>query len=294
MSHDLKARVTEWLGKQGHPLEFATAHAFSQAGFHVTQGWHVDADANDKRRELDVIALQRRSVRDAQVGLDVVIECKWSEDKPWVIFVNRNGIGSGLQMAGAMGCPTARAIMIIESQRQELADLAMFAKRPLRGFGGIQAFSDKRDLFYQALSGVVTKARGVAREFERVGRRDLAFLVVPIVVVKAPVFEAEFDAGTNALSLSECESTRLLWQGAADWPFVAVDVVSASHVDAYARSAAADADNLLRVMCERVADLKECRLKHSLEPLRQRGVDIDRLPDVVRRFLDDPAGSAPS
>jgi len=97
----IEVRLQEWLEKEGYPLEFRAAAAFRRAGFNVVRGWYVDGEPGGKRREIDLLAMDRAP--GCQIGVDVVVECKWSGDKPWVVFSREDPLPPALRTDLAIG-----------------------------------------------------------------------------------------------------------------------------------------------------------------------------------------------
>ena len=91
---ELPEKVKAWLSGEGYPLEFATANTFERADFETRQGMYLSMPKTNAFREIDVVA--SRVVQNDQVScrVSIVVECKWSRDKPWVVFTSRLGRSS--------------------------------------------------------------------------------------------------------------------------------------------------------------------------------------------------------
>src|ERR1700687_1334235 len=88
---DLPAKVRAWLDEEGYPLEFATAATFRRHGFAVRQGMYIREKGD--AREIDVAA-SRNAKRNGLRRVYHVVECKWSKDKPWVVFTGPGGMAA--------------------------------------------------------------------------------------------------------------------------------------------------------------------------------------------------------
>ena len=87
-SEVLDSRVLRWLKEQGYSLEMRVAQTFKQAGFEVSQSRrYVDPESNEIR-EIDVVASLSRQVAAIDVAVTLLVECKYSLEKPWVIFTS--------------------------------------------------------------------------------------------------------------------------------------------------------------------------------------------------------------
>ncbi|MEK0337570.1 MAG: hypothetical protein QQN41_09075, partial [Nitrosopumilus sp.] len=101
---DLRSKVKKWLDQEGYPTEFATASVFQRHGFRVRQGYYVRDDDSDTIREIDLLASKTASSRDYLIRAYYVVECKWSQDKPWVVLTSANAsISHAACVAQTMG-----------------------------------------------------------------------------------------------------------------------------------------------------------------------------------------------
>ena len=230
---DVKEQIGRWLGEQGYPLEFATAATFKKSGFRVLQGFHVDEKDNDLPREVDVIAEINLHYGDHDlIRVEHVVECKWSVDKPWVVFCSDGSLTPNACIAQTFGSKAARTALWTRAGDPELHKLGIFSTPDLPGFGGRQAFTTGRDLFYEAMKSIVTIAHSRAEAYDRYAQSPiehlhLASVVIPVVVVRGRLFTARYEETVGGLALDECDSTRLHWRGSAKWRLHAtVDVVT--------------------------------------------------------------------
>lgn len=117
---NLTSEVTKWFEKEGYPLEFRTAQVFQQNGFNTFQGYYCHGQGQDLL-EIDVLAhvdLRSGSADPRLFRISYVVECKWSRDKPWVIFTSRDC--SPLESAGiaqTIGLQIGRCCGVLPSRR---------------------------------------------------------------------------------------------------------------------------------------------------------------------------------
>ena len=101
---DLHSKVKEWLDQEGYPTEFTAASIFRRHEFRVHQGYYVRDDDSDAVREIDVLASKTASSRDYLIRAYHIVECKWSQDKPWVVLTSANAsISHAACLAQTMG-----------------------------------------------------------------------------------------------------------------------------------------------------------------------------------------------
>lgn len=89
----LDEKIKDWIKKEGYPLEFSVAHDFKKRGFSVEQS-HFVKDSEGKIREVDVLATQNILVGNSILRILHVVECKWSKDKPWILFADEKRYAS--------------------------------------------------------------------------------------------------------------------------------------------------------------------------------------------------------
>jgi hypothetical protein len=261
---DLLAKIGAWLLAEGYPLEFATASAFSEAGFDVLQAEYTAPTPQRPRREVDVVAHMSR--RDNQLlRVEFVVECKWSADKPWVFFCGGRGMTSAACATQSIGSQLAETLMWKEAANPALDELGLFRRTPRSAFGGRQAFSKSADVIFDAIRAVTGNCRALADSYDRGLDRALehgslpesAVTTFPVIVVEGRLFEAS--AGEKRLNLEEVPRTRLHFRGVRDQPFfiATVDVVRADELESFARERAADTKALLEVMSAGLRELRE-------------------------------------
>jgi hypothetical protein len=270
---DLKSRVEQWLGEQGYPLEFATAAAFRAGGFDVFQGYHV-AKEGGTRREVDVLAQATSPLERGFVRVSFVVECKWSGDKPWVVFVSGRGLAKSACIAQTMASQSGRAALWMRHGNEELEKLTVFDTPDSAGFSGRQAFSNNRDIFYEAMQAVTGAASSFIESYDAPAKNPIqhlthAVIAFPLIVVKTALFQASFDSEKGSMTVSEQPHVRLHWRGSESWPapHATVDIVTADHLPEFVRKCAADVSVLLGLVRQSLGNLRECAKKRSLNDL---------------------------
>jgi hypothetical protein len=117
----LTDKIKDWLLRQGYPLEFRVAAAFQNAGIEAVQGFYVRQRNTNSVRELDVVARIRSHVADMFASINLIVECKWSGDKPWIVFTApRTRMAPSACIAQTIGSYFGEAIMHCLAAEQEL------------------------------------------------------------------------------------------------------------------------------------------------------------------------------
>jgi hypothetical protein len=85
---EVNKSIENWINKSGFPLEMKVANAFIKAGFDVAQSVYYFDTESEKYRETDIIATLPKLIKGVSVNLTFVIECKVTNDKPWIVLIN--------------------------------------------------------------------------------------------------------------------------------------------------------------------------------------------------------------
>jgi hypothetical protein len=285
--------VKLWLNEQGYPTEFKTANVCSNHGFRVWQGSHVRDPNTNIPREIDVLATADYLFEDHLIRVEHVIECKWSRDKPWIVFTSHTGrMASSACVAQTIGnlLGSAAIWMLAGDARLHTLDVFYTPERP--GFGGRQAFSKNIDLFYSAVSATAElshflASKGDPKNFQNDAAPRNLVLTFPVVVVEGLLYEAYFDESADGISLEEKRRVRLHWRGAPSSDLITtIDIVSLDHLDEFMALRAEQMKPLLAALHEATVNIDQCFKEQSLKNLSvsegSRG--IVGLPHIFREL----------
>jgi hypothetical protein len=271
----LTKKVKLWLNEEGYPTEFKSANICRIHDFRVWQGFHVRDEKTQLPREVDVVASRDYPGRDRLIRVEHILECKWSKDKPWIVFTSSNAhLASAACTAQTIGNLLGSAVIWALAGDPSLHSLDYFCTPDRPGFGGRQAFSKGVDHFYSAVAAVSDLSFLVAKGNEQVVGPQYemprhAILAFPVVVVEGQLYEAFFDDASNDMQLVPRNRIRCHWRGASGWQFnTTIDVVTLDYLDEFMRVRARDVDTLLARMHDTMIDIERCFEEQSLKPLR--------------------------
>lgn len=186
-------KIKKAIEKTGYPLELRISQLLQNAGYHVANNlYYVDKDEG-KGREIDLRALKHygfhgegmKSVRHC-----LLLECKKSSGKPWVIFTSPETPYDldirGLQYAGA-GFPG------------DFGDLKRFhpfwkPKRRGRSYFVVYNNDSGSTKIYKALTNAVKAAIAAREEGFGTSTTDSCFYY-PLVVLDGNLYEAYLNLG---------------------------------------------------------------------------------------------------
>ena len=235
-------KILNWLNKHGYPLEFSVANTFSRHGFAIHQGYYYHDAASDNHREIDVVAFLTLHFSDRKfVRVGSVIECKYTVDKPWVVFSSPNmHIHPSSRIAQTLGSDSGEAILWAIAGDKKLQSLSLFSTKQMYGFSGVQALSEGKDLFYSALQSVTSATASIASRFNTKHldqALDFAAIYFPLVVIKGDLYIAYYNNSNSTIELRQSGHARIYWRGssASKFPITSIDIVTSAYLDEYVK-----------------------------------------------------------
>ena len=120
------------------------------------------------QKKLNVIAQRTVDVNDSFLRIMYLTECKWSADKPWVIFTDTNSkISPSACIAQSISSNIADSILWLLANDKEIQTLSLFKTPNRPGFNGKQAFSKQNDLVYTTLQSIISACYSEKKYYER-------------------------------------------------------------------------------------------------------------------------------
>jgi hypothetical protein len=277
----LNEKVKEWFDSEGYPLEFRVAQAFEEQGFVSHQGHYVTNEEEEQAREIDILAnMDADLTGGGYLRVSHVIECKWSRDKPWVVFTSpRSIMAESACIAQTAGSVLGEAVMYCLAGDAALYPLEIFKDPERGGFSGRRAFErqekDKYDQFYRTVQSVVSASRAEAKSYDNPAHRlgeapHEGAVVFPLIAVDGQLFEAYYDPHGDAVKVSEVDRIRLFWRGArpSAQTITPVDIVTAKAIAAFARTRASEVNTLMEAAEQASRRIQRAFSKRSFEELQ--------------------------
>jgi hypothetical protein len=265
--------VNGWNTK-GYPLEFQVAKKFQESGFAIRQGSYVNDPNADAPREIDVVAFRDAHTKQHLLRVKHIVECKWSKDKPWVIFTSPQGISPAACVTQTIASKLGSAILWKEAGLKQLQDLELFLTPKNSGFNGRQAFSKEGvDRFYSAMQSVVSATKFDVGDYDSPNRKTgmlpkSAVVGFPVIVIQGDIYEAFLDHKSSELVLKRAPHIRCHWRGSREWNLHAtVDIVTFDNLDKFLTTRAVQVATLLRIMQISVEEITKCISAGSIESL---------------------------
>ncbi len=205
---DLQSKVEEWLKEQGYPLEMRTAQVFHRRGWFLHHSRRYKDPTSGKEREIDLLAFNDDKANTSQFHGHLVIECKWTPKKPWVLFTSTmpslNPIG--YFRSTAMTRTAARAVESLFLK--DVSGYPLFSGHE-EGYAIVQALSKSQavDAAYSAVQSAVNAADFFASNI--IESTEHAIVYVPTVILDGELFQCSLSEDKD-ISVSELDMGLLI------------------------------------------------------------------------------------
>lgn len=271
----LKAKITGWLNDQGYPLEMRVASMLQQRGYRVVQSEYFSDPESGDSRELDVVAFKQKTIHQVLFRISLLIECKRSTDKPWILFTSGSTrLADPARVAQRAANRLGRRFLYEACQFPDVQSLPLFSVMERPAYGITQALTTGKDVCYSSVTSVSKAALATVAELDdlkesdsktiRIKRRPskICSIVFPVVVVEGRLFEAFLDS-TGSMCVEGIESGVLLWRNPmVGMPHTIINIVDATSFDMFAEEASSSIDKFF--------DLSETQLSEAFQKAIER------------------------
>ena len=266
---NLKEKVEAWIAKEGVPLEYYTSNAFRQQGFSTYQGEYI-GDGN-VMREIDVDAFQIFNLKGNYIRFHNIVECKWSKDKPWVVYTTHTKMNPSATINQSFGNITGEAFLWTLAGEEELQQLELFNNALETGYAGRQALGSLNDVFYSTLQSVVAKTLSKVNSYDGQSKQnpfDMVVLAFPVVVIDGALFETSYDAEKDKVLVKETKHCMVNWRGYQGWSYNArVHIVTKDYLSEFVSIRKQSFEKVLSYIVKYWDMLIECYDKQDLKYL---------------------------
>jgi hypothetical protein len=236
-------RLSKWLEHGGYPLEMVVARKFRSRRFHVQQSEFFQDPLTGQSREIDVVAMRQRDIDGWLIRFELVVECKKTTDRPWVVFTDPSiGLASPARVVQRAASSAGKKYLYALRDNSNLQDLSLFEIPARPGYSIAAAFSSGEDRAFQAVSSVAAATRSLATSMNRTRVAEVLF---PVVVIDGYLFECFLDE-TQKPVVRETQNAVLLWRNQVVLePHTIIHVTTLSGFEALLDGAVAAADAFL-------------------------------------------------
>lgn len=244
----LEDQIRAWLDQGGFPLEMRVARSVRRHGAASDQARTFTDPQEWKLREIDVVAYFDRN---PEPSLHLVIECKTSRNKPWVVFCTERPIRLPRAAISQMpATPLATDFLEAVATDGVLTEMPPFDGRGRTGYAvatGLRKPRDGGDPAYAAVRSVTSAATAVA---ERIGQSGHSVVFPPVIVLDTPLISCHLPEEGEEPVLERADRI-LLWHPTGTGGLLPVNIITEDALDDLLRGTGAAADRLSTLAVER-------------------------------------------
>lgn len=223
MADSLENRVLRWLKEQGFPLEMEVASIAKAAGFEVSQSdYYLDPDGGEPR-EIDLVLSLNNIKAGFSLTYNLLVECKSSRDKPWLMFSTPNELGSSPTKENGLEFLKVQNAFISNDLASSLLLRSTFDgnvhnlfprlnTEPIIGYGVTQAFAQAGDAPFKAMMSATKAALSQTKRMGMLGLSVPFVFSTPVIVIDVPLLSISFPSDSNELTISEIKRGNLYWK----------------------------------------------------------------------------------
>ena len=200
-------KISDWIKDQGYPLEMYCENILSAKGFTVVQSLHYEDDETKKYREIDILATIYKTHNDATFNFSIVVECKLSKDKPWLLFARKPHKDRKEEiLSNAFTTYNGKELM---NRSVEFGKFSLLKfNNEMVGFNLTQCFTTGKDIPYQAIMGTINACEHLVKKSNNSMKKFCNFYF-PVVVIDGELYKC-YTNTDNDLSIESTEMEKLL------------------------------------------------------------------------------------
>ncbi|MCJ7552365.1 MAG: hypothetical protein MUO34_00650 [Ignavibacteriaceae bacterium] len=274
-NENIQNKILDWLSKEGYPLEFRVANIFRKFKFNTSQGNYVNDFKTNNPREIDVIAQHTTRVENSFLRISYLVECKWTGNKPWVIFTDeKSRIAPSACIAQCITSNVAVSILWLLANDKDVQKLSIFQTPQRPGFNGRQAFGSQNDLVFSTLQSIISASYSEKKFYESFVKstEDVfsnAVLIIPIVVIDGKLYETFYNDKKEKIEIKERNQIRLHWRGSEAWHLHStLDIITIDSLPDYVSKLSVETKVLLEKMVSTFFLVKKCLNEKTIEPIK--------------------------
>jgi len=245
----LTDNIEKWLAKHGYPLEMRTARTFAAAGFDVSQSEYYRDSGSADFRELDMIATHNVETKRVCYCTQVLIECKFCDDKPWLIFTEREDAGGGRKLMANPGNALGDEMTGRFTFHPIVGRLPLFCENSTIGYAVVESMREKandKDNSYNTLMALGKAMNAYTKEprYVHSAGRHICEVYMAVAVISGRCFQA-FLGDSGGVQLREIKSGAVWWNNRVSGQrSIIVHVVTENGLPEFCRTLKASSDQL--------------------------------------------------
>jgi hypothetical protein len=199
--------ITEWIKDQGYPLEMYCENLLSENSFNVIQSLHYEDEETKKYREIDILATKFKIHNNVTFNFSIVIECKLSKEKPWLLFVRKPHMDYKEEVLKDVFMTYNGRILVAKSTEIKSLSLLTINSEKI-GFNLTQCFTSGKDIPYQALMSTINACEYLVRKSDS-STKNFCNFYFPVIVIDTDLYECQSTVADD-ITIYKVEASKLL------------------------------------------------------------------------------------
>jgi hypothetical protein len=205
---DKKQKIKNWIEQNGYPFEMIVAKSFKEAGFEISQSVLFKDEETGKYRETDIIAHETKNIRNVWFNISFIVECKKSNEKPWIIFKNNEQYTLLNKKYPVLITKNGNILIDSIIRNSQYRSPLLFPPIKDSGYNIVTAFNTKSDAAYAASQSVI-KACEYLLSKSNESSKKFCNLYVPVIAIEGELYESYLNSD-NKLELNEVDSSSII------------------------------------------------------------------------------------
>jgi len=203
----MEEKIKKWLLEGGFPLEMKLSNILLDNEFEVAQSIYFRDSESNKFRETDIIASKFINKNGLWIYITFVIECKKSNDKPWVILMNKGITNQIENQLPIYHTQNAQIFLLQTNKETDFKSDLLFRNNREFGYTLQTAFNKGVDRSYESIQSVTKACEYFSQKSNE--RSKVCALYFPVIVVEGKLFKANYK--NQDIELKATESAEILF-----------------------------------------------------------------------------------
>lgn len=204
---DKQKNILKWINEQGYPFEMFCKNMLSKHGFSVVQSPYYEDMETSKFREMDFLATKFKIVNGVTFNISLVIECKTSRDKPWIIFTSNAYKGAKDEIPEYIFGTTNAKVLLNNAPIIKEFSLLRFNPKAV-GFNVTQCFTQGKDIPFECVSNTSKACEYLVKKSIE-SYRPFCNFYFPVVAIDAEFYNCSSNSESE-LELTNTDIQKLI------------------------------------------------------------------------------------
>jgi len=195
------------------------------------------------------VAYKQKVIHDLLLRIALVIECKSSRQKPWILFSSQSRMSSRALVAQRAASGIGRRFLRKAAQYESVQMLPLFRLPAEPAYNFTQAFTSGDDVCYASAMSVAQATLAISAQRDRLPppSRDVLEVDFPVIVTDARLLSVKLNVD-NSVSIEDVIRGALVWRNPViGMPHTIIQIVSLEALPSFAEEMQISIDCLINL-----------------------------------------------